>query len=110
MNKAIQLIHIERQRQRSQEGFTPEHDDNHRSGELSDAAQAYVHAARKQARGESHEYILELVAACEVPWPWEDEWWKPSASQIRNLVKAGALIVAEIERLQRIEANGGSGE
>ncbi len=36
-------------------------------------------------------------------WPedWEAEAWKPSADPVRNLVKAGALIAAEIDRLQR---------
>ena len=36
-------------------------------------------------------------------WPssWNTSWWKPSADPIRNLVKAGALIAAEIDRLQR---------
>jgi hypothetical protein len=33
-------------------------------------------------------------------WPWDASWWKP-ASNRRNLVKAGALILAEIERLDR---------
>jgi hypothetical protein len=34
-------------------------------------------------------------------WPWDPSWWKPSPDPIRNLVKAGALIAAEIDRLQR---------
>lgn len=34
-------------------------------------------------------------------WPWHSSWWKPSDDPIRNLVKAGALIAAEIDRLQR---------
>ena len=29
------------------------------------------------------------------------EWWKPSIDPVRNLAKAGALIAAEIDRLQR---------
>lgn len=33
-------------------------------------------------------------------WPWHRVWWKPSTRR-RNLVKAGALILAEIERLDR---------
>jgi hypothetical protein len=32
-------------------------------------------------------------------WPWEPEGWKPSDDPIRNLVKAGSLIAAEIDRL-----------
>jgi len=38
-----------------------------------------------------------------VTWPWEREAWKPSEDPIRNLVKAGALIAAEIDRLQRLK-------
>ena len=35
-------------------------------------------------------------------WPWDDEWWKPTPDdRIRELVKAGALIAAEIDRLLR---------
>jgi hypothetical protein len=34
-------------------------------------------------------------------WPWEPEAWRPSEDRIRNLIKAAALIVAEVERLQR---------
>lgn len=97
------LIAQERQRQISSEGYDPEHDDRHTSGELNDAAICYASAAAKQARGESIEYLRDVVPAgfTGFPWPWEDEWWKPSEDQSRNLVKAGALIAAEIDRLQR---------
>lgn len=33
-------------------------------------------------------------------WPWEPRWWKPSSDPIKNLVRAGALIAAEIDRIQ----------
>lgn len=104
MKTAIELIACERKRQINVEGFTPEHDDEHRSGEINDAAICYASAASKLARGESLEYIKECVDASErgFPWPWESEWWNPSRDQIQNLVKAGGLIVAEIERLQRL--------
>lgn len=36
-------------------------------------------------------------------WPWDESWWKPT-NRRRDLVKAGALILAEIERLDRAEA------
>jgi hypothetical protein len=37
-------------------------------------------------------------------WPWDREWWKPTPNnRIRELAKAGALIAAEIDRLQRLE-------
>lgn len=103
--KAIDLIKEERKRQISEEGFTESHDDRHTSGEIGDAAICYASAAAKMARGESLEYVRECVSAMDrgFPWPWEESWWNPSSTQIKNLIKAGALIVAEIERLQRAE-------
>lgn len=97
----VELIKKERERQIVHEGWTPEHDDNHRSGELNDAAIGYAQAAAYQARGESHAMISSAQKAGMIRWPWEDSWWKPSEDQIRNLVKAGALIAAEIDRIQR---------
>jgi hypothetical protein len=83
-NKAIEDIANERQRQIEAEGWTPEHDDQHSSGELADAAACY-------ARGKQMSAV----------WPWDEKWWKPGPDRRRQLVKAGALIVAEIERLDR---------
>ncbi|MFU0873860.1 ead/Ea22-like family protein [Kluyvera sichuanensis] len=78
----------ERQRQISIEGWKPEHDDEHVEGQLSDAAACYALFATDQRR--------------PVPahWPWSDDWWK-QRGQRRDLVRAGALIIAEIERLDR---------
>lgn len=104
MKTGTQLITEERQRQISREGWLPDHDDQHASGELNDAAICYAYAASKQARGEAGQAYLESLETSgnmPVPWPWESEWWKPS-TQIRNLAKAGALIAAEIDRLQRL--------
>lgn len=105
MKSGITLIKEERERQQLDEGWGPYHDDLHRSGELNDAAIGYAYAAAKQARGESGQaYLRSLEGAgrLPVPWPWESEWWKPSDDPIRNLVKAGALIAAEIDRLSRL--------
>ena len=43
--------------------------------------------------------------ACPDDWPWSDKWWKPK-DKIRDLVRAGALIAAEIDRLQRLKEGG----
>ena len=90
-----ELIAEERQRQMDVEGWTPEHDDEHRQEQLANAASSYIDAAALIAHG-FKDYI-------RVPfgWPWEESWWKPSKDPVRNLVKAGALIAAEIDRLQR---------
>jgi hypothetical protein len=37
-------------------------------------------------------------------WPWDKVWW-PSDRR-RNLVKVGALILAEIERIDCLRSNG----
>lgn len=88
----------ERQRQVEQEGWTPEHDDAHHPGELAAAGACYsTWAAEVAANGGSH------TAHRYVPgtWPWSGNWWKPKNVR-RDLVRAGALILAEIERLDRL--------
>ena len=103
MKSGTELIAAERTRQITKEGWTRSHDDQHASGEMNDAAISYAMAAAKQARGNGGaEYLKSLQSAAMVPWPWEAEWWKPDDDPIRNLVKAGALIAAEIDRLQRL--------
>lgn len=85
------LITAERTRQIHDEGWTPEHDHGHDRGQLIDAALSYLRAA-----------INPGHPAMQTPpqeWPWEPAWWKPADHPIRNLVKAGALIAAEIDRL-----------
>jgi len=100
MKTGIELIEAERVRQLTAD-YTAEHDDwLNKNGELADAAISYAIAAAKEARGESTPYLRGLVTVGGIPWPWEDSQWKPG-SAIRNLVKAGALIAAEIDRRQR---------
>ena len=94
----IQLIAAERTRQIEDEQWTPEHDDEHRNGELVEAAVCYAEAAGIQIRGGcGWERVPES-------WPWQPEWWKPSDDPNRNLVKSGALIAAEVDRRQRLAA------
>jgi len=81
--EALEEIGAERSRQINAEGWTPEHDDKHDTGELADAAACYACPP------------LQSFA-----WPWAEEWWKPKDRRA-NLIRAGALIVAEIERLDR---------
>ena len=85
-----EMIAAERQRQMSVEGWTPAHDDQHENGELLSAAVWYL--------DNGCEYDLGLKLP---PWPWEPESWKPREDRIRQLVIAGALVAAEIDRLAR---------
>jgi hypothetical protein len=96
----IQLIAAERTRQVEDEGWTSAHDDGHDAMQMSSAAICYILRAQDRV----------LEPATEVPhpwgWPWGGRDWKPSNDPIRDLVKAGALIAAEIDRLQRKEGGG----
>lgn len=107
----IDLIATERMRQVKQEGWTPEHDDEHEDGSLALAAICYA-APIPIFQREGDERYFAFVD----PWPdsWGAEWDKrpfdnyngeprdPTPEErIRMLVKAGALIAAEIDRLQR---------
>lgn len=92
-----ELIAAERQRQIESEHWTPDHDDAHDLGEMTIAAWCYAEHAVNQTRG-------HMNRPRQSWWPWSARWWKPSGDPIRNLVKAGALIAAEIDRLQRLAA------
>jgi hypothetical protein len=99
------MIIDERLRQIHSEGWTSEHDDKHTNAELSSAAVCYASQAAHDV-GFPDSPPLERGMILGEPgrlWPWEDKWWKPSPDPIRNLVKAGALIAAEIDRLRRKE-------
>jgi hypothetical protein len=122
------LINAERHRQVEVKGFRPDHDTEHDKGELATAASLYIRAAlvcetksvgersvrrilerqgKNPDKDEDFQQMVENPARhffgwdkAPSDWPWEKSWWKPSADPIRNLVKAGALIAAEIDRLR----------
>ncbi|AMG36283.1 hypothetical protein [Achromobacter xylosoxidans] len=96
---AARDVLAERQRQISVEGWEPERDDTYRHGELASAAASYAQCAGLQGESATTENAFKEPFAEN--WPWSEAWWKPSADPRRNLVKAGALILAEIERLDR---------
>lgn len=99
----IERIAAERKRQIEQEGWTPDHDDEHDDASLAVAGACYAGMAHylNTARNEHQRQIMTEEADPSVLWPWDERWWKPSADRIRNLEKAGALIAAEIDRLER---------
>lgn len=105
----VGLIAAERRRQMAEEGWTPEHDASENpTGELAAAASCYAWIARDQLGPDSLKRAaqeLKHVDNGNPPdgWPWSRDWWKPSTDPIRNLVKAGALTAAEIDRLPRKE-------
>jgi hypothetical protein len=99
-----ELIAAERKRQIEKEGYSATHDDMHEhSGQLAAAAITYADTALIQQCWTPDAHEREITDAMVSRWPWEEEAFKPAPEPIRNLVKAGALIAAEIDRLQRIQ-------
>ncbi|MCU9157663.1 hypothetical protein OE433_12675 [Pseudomonas aeruginosa] len=84
-------VQAERRRQITAEGWTPDHDDLYCAAELPRAAAAYILSGAND----------------EAPaiWPFSAKWWKPRDARA-NYMRAGALILAEIERLDRAAAAG----
>lgn len=91
----------ERMRQISCEGWSAERDDKYKSGELAGAAACYAQHVNERS-WIIGTYIEDYYASAAAPdgWPWDDAWWKPTTPR-RDLIKAGALILAEMERLDR---------
>lgn len=116
----IELITAERLRQVAVEGWTPEHDDEHKRGELANAAACYAATKpigfidRRPATGLEIPYEFGETATtrlssggknwipigtCTDAWPWSPEWDKRQKhDRVRRLAIAGALIAAEIDR------------
>jgi hypothetical protein len=100
-----ELVFLERIRQMEVKGWTPEHDDEHDGFELSAAARCYTIAAEATKYGSNNVTFDGYRPGERIPsssdWPWAQDSWKPSEGPLRNLVKAGALILAEIDRIVR---------
>jgi hypothetical protein len=94
MSQAAQDVVAERERQKLVEGWTEAHDDKHTRGEMALAAASYAMWSFPSDT---------TTSAALTVWPWADEWFKPKNWR-RDLVRAGALILAEIERLDRMTA------
>ncbi|MFU4289880.1 hypothetical protein ACM72V_26430 [Pseudomonas aeruginosa] len=93
-------VQAERRRQVEAEGWTPEHDDEHSHGQMARAAACYALAGSSAPNDGTAALLVSLA------WPWDEQWWKPTSAR-RDLVKACALALAEIERLDRAAASQG---
>jgi hypothetical protein len=94
MTAGARLIAEERDRQIAEEGFSEEHDAQHAERQLAGAARAYLysyHTGYKFTPGS---------------WPkgWDQKLWKVTGDKKRLLVKAGALVAAELDRLLNAQA------
>jgi hypothetical protein len=90
--QAARDVLAERRRQVEQEGWTSAHDDKYQKEELRAAALCYMRCKD-----------ITKPGVTPGAWPWSERWWKPTTDR-RNLVKAAALIIADIERIDRSTA------
>lgn len=90
-SKAVVDVLSERLRQIGDEGWTAEHDDEHGDESLAIAAACYALPAGMRQMTEM---------SCPWGWPWDPSWWKPK-NRRKDLVRAAALILAEIGRIDR---------
>ena len=101
INRLLEEIGRERLRQVAEEGHSAEHDDARNCrGDLADAAACY--AAVNSDVGIWYEDAAPDSGVFRPLWPWADEWNKKRAhGRKKQLIIAGALIIAELERLER---------
>lgn len=109
----VELIAAERTRQIEEEHYDAAHDDTAEAdGQLAYAAACYALPEPLYVQRDSADRVV-----FEDPWPWGESFDKrkrqanylnaiptEGPARLDLLVKAGALIAAEIDRLQRIEA------
>lgn len=97
-NAAIDVM-TERRRQIVEEGMRPEDDDKLVDRSLAKVAACYVVHASKSPQTRAKLYMSRMIPK---RWPdsWAKKWWKPK-NRRRDLVRAAALIIAEIERIDR---------
>ncbi|MGO6998981.1 hypothetical protein [Rhizobium leguminosarum] len=106
VSQALLDVAAERRRQMEVEGWTPEHDDQHTDASMALAAGSYCESAARPtilARKPGGAFAIPKL------WPqsWSRDWWKPKSPR-EDLVRAAALIVAEIERIDRAAATEGA--
>jgi hypothetical protein len=105
MSRALDDVAAERRRQIEVEGWGHDHDDAlHDNGALARAAACYALGRSISIKGS----VARRIPDFEL-WPWDWKWWKPKDRR-RDLVRAGALILAEIERLDRVPEQEGASE
>jgi len=111
MKTGIELIADERHRQVNEEGWTPEHDDAHTDASMAMVAALYAAPVNLYERTKN----WEGVEIHTDPWPWKtivddmvpiklNAWDNRRIhDEKRRLVIAGALIAAELDRINRTE-------
>lgn len=102
LSSALKDVVSERNRQRNEEYYSDANDDTYVENELVRASASYVNHVVGRSwlyPSKPSAYTSELVPDL---WPWSEQAWKPKSPR-QDLVRATALLVADIERLDRKE-------
>lgn len=100
-SSALEDIAAERRRQIDERGYTTDFDERYDDGELASAAGLYAMFSRPGGFEQAQRFAAGKSAPAG--WPWLAKYFRPTSPR-RMLVKAGALILAEIERMDRLSS------
>ena len=111
MKTGIELIAEERTRQIEVKKYDENHDEEHNSLQLSSAAACCIVSAQNKILEADHYPCFDgtpksrfQINTSEGKWvdgfPWPEHDKRNKHSEIKSLIIAGALIAAEIDRLQ----------
>ena len=99
MEKFLELVKDERVKQINKHGYTHEHDDGHTDGSIADAAACYAATAQVYKIKEFNELF-----PMKTLYPWGMRYFKKEEKSRKDqIITACAMLMAEWERLDRIE-------
>lgn len=102
MSPFMQAVIAERRRQIDVEGWSASHDDEYAQGDLARAGACYALSCAEPLNvAANRRKNVRSMEAVDL-WAWDRAWWKPADFR-RNLVKAGALLLAEGEKFDRLK-------
>ena len=99
INRLESMNRIMEQREKDLRGRPTSHDDHFRCGEFNSAAVAYIYP-------NAIEIVVDNQRKSVQPphWPFGYNYFKPNSDdRMEDLARAGAFILAEMERIQREE-------
>jgi len=97
MSSAINDVIAERKRQINVKGYEKNHDQQHTDFSLTKAAICYAEIVHHN----KDKYTADDFSLPDLEWPWAAEHLKPKTPR-QDLVRAAALLIAEIERLDSV--------
>lgn len=105
MKTGIEMIAEERQRQIDVEDYNEQHDSQHKTSSFIKSALSYIESAKigvtcmENGINNTVDIMERKDKTGRFYWPWKDGF--KVSTDVRDLVKAGALIAAAIDRLQK---------